>query len=216
MKVENEALLDNLIICPQCHTLHEEVPIADGSKALCRECGTLLYRYDSKLLDHGMALSVAALILYMIANLFPIVKIELLGHSQYITIPKTIWTLFEQGFYLVGLLCLFLILIFPFMVFTLYGVIFFFLKLRRGRRLTKELLVLLSYALRWNMSDIFLISILVALVKLIGYAQIEMGIAFWALTLYVGIDIYLTRAVRLPEIWMLHKRIYKHRKRGRR
>jgi len=208
IKLENEESLDNLIICHQCHTLHEEVPIKDGSKALCGECGTVLYRYDSKLIDHGLALSITALIFFAVANFFPIVKIELLGHEQFITIPKTFLSLFEQGFYIVGLLVAFLIFFFPLMVFTLYATIFLLLKFRRGKKLTKELLVLLSHALKWNMSDIFLISILVALVKLIGYAQIQMGLAFWALLVYVAIDIYLTKQIRLSEIWMFRKRIF--------
>ena len=208
IKLENEESLDNLIICHQCHTLHEEVPIKDGSKALCGECGTVLYRYDSKLIDHGLALSITALIFFALANFFPIVKIELLGHEQFITIPKTFLSLFEQGFYIVGLLVAFLIFFFPLMVFTLYATIFLLLKFRRGKKLTKELLVLLSHALKWNMSDIFLISILVALVKLIGYAQIQMGLAFWALLVYVAIDIYLTKQIRLSEIWMFRKRIF--------
>jgi len=208
MKSVNEELLDDLIICPQCHTLHKGVRINDGAKALCRECGALLYRYDSRLIDYGFALGLTALIFFLLANFFPIVKIELLGHEQFITIPKTFMTLFEQGFYIVGLLCAFLIFLFPLIVFTLYTVIFLLLKLRRGKQLTKELLVLLSYVLKWNMSDIFFISILVALVKLIGYVQIDMGIAFWALLVYVAIDIYLTKQIQLQEIWMLHKRVY--------
>ena len=208
MKIENEEALDDLIICHQCHTLHREVPIKDGSKALCRECGTVLYRYDSKLIDHGLALSLTALIFFVIANFFPIVKIELLGHKEFITITKTFMTLFDEGFYVVGFLCLFLIFLFPLMVFLLYMTIFLLLKYRRGKVVTKVLLVLLSYAMQWNMSDIFLISILVALVKLIGYAQIDMGVAFWALMVYVVIDIYLTKQIHLAEIWMLRKRIY--------
>jgi len=153
-------------------------------------------------------LAATALIFFAVANLFPIVKIELLGHEQFITIPKTFMTLIDQGFYIVGLLCAFLIFLFPLMVFSLYTAIFILFKLKKGRQLTKELLVLLSYALKWNMSDIFLISILVALVKLIGYAQIHMGVAFWALIVYVVIDIYLTRQIHLSEMWMLRKRIY--------
>jgi paraquat-inducible protein A len=208
MKLENEDALDELIICHRCHTLHEEIPITDGSKALCSECGTVLYRYDSKLIEHGLALSITALIFFVLANFFPIVKIELLGHEQFITIPKTFMTLIDQGFYFVGLLCAFLIFFFPLMVFLLYTAIFLLFKFKKGKIVTKELLILLSYAHKWNMSDIFLISILVALVKLIGYAQIHMGVAFWALIVYVCIDIYLTKHIHLSEMWMLRKQIY--------
>ena len=208
MKLENEDALDNLIICHKCHTLHKEIHIKDGSKACCRECGTVLYHYDSRLIEYGLALSITALIFFTVANFFPIVKIEILGIEQFITIPKTFVSLFDNGFYFVGLLCSFLIFVFPLAVFSLYIVIFALLKMKRGERLSKVLLVWLSHSLPWNMSDIFLISILVALVKLIGYAQIHMGIAFWALMMFVVVDLYIAKTIHISEIWMLRKRVF--------
>ena len=208
MKLENEEALDNLIICPSCHTLHEEIPIADGTKALCTECGNILYRYDSRLVDYGLAWSITGLIFFVVANFFPIVKIELLGHEQFVTIPKTFVALFDNGFYIVGLLCAFLIFIFPLMLFVLNSMIFLLFKRQSAPQFTKELLILLSHIKPWSMSDMFLISILVALVKLIGYAQIHMGVAFWALVFFVLIDLYISKMIKTSEIWMLRERIY--------
>jgi len=207
MKLENEDALDNFIICQQCYTLHEEVAIKDGTKACCSECGAILYRYDSKLIAHGLALSITGIIFFILANLFPLVQIEILGHEQFITIPKTIFSMFESGFYIVGLICAFLIFIFPLMIFTINMLLFTLLKMKRGKKLSKELLILLSHITPWSMTDIFLISILVALVKLIGYAQIHMGIAFWTLMIFVLIDLYIVKRIHLSEIWMLRKRI---------
>lgn len=207
MKLENEDALDNLIICHHCYTLHEEVRIKDGSKACCTECGAILYRYDTKLIDHGLALSITGFIFFILANIFPLVQIDILGSEQFITIPKTIFSLFESGFYIVGIICAFLIFIFPLMIFLINIMLFTFLKLKRGEEWTKELLILLSHIKPWSMTDIFLISILVALVKLIGYAQIHMGISFWALAVFVLIDVYIVKSINLSEIWMLRKRM---------
>ncbi len=207
MKLENENALDNFIICHKCFTLHEEVAIADGSKACCHECGHILYRYDSKLIDYGLALSFTGLIFFIIANFFPVLKIDILGSEQFITIPKTIISLFENQFYIVGLICLFLIFIFPLMIFLINIMIFSMLKLQRGTKLTKELLIILSHIIPWSMADIFFISILVALVKLISFGQIHIGISFWALMVFVLIDIYITKNIHISEIWMLRKRV---------
>lgn len=207
MIIENEDELDNLIICHQCYTLHEEVPIKDGSHACCSECGGLLYRYDSRLITHSLALSLTGLIFFVLANVFPLIQVDILGNEQFITIPKTIFSLFENGFYIVGFLCIFLIFIFPLMIFLINILLFTLLKMRRGEQLTKELLVLLSHITPWSMADIFFISILVALVKLVAFGQIHIGIAFWALMVFVLIDIYITKNIRLSEIWMLRKRL---------
>ena len=121
MKIENEDALDNFIICHKCFTLNEEIPIKDGSKACCSECGAVLYRYNSKLIDHSLALSLTGFIFFVLANLFPLIQIDILGSEQFITIPKTIFSLFENGFYIVGLVCVFLIFIFPLMIFIIIG-----------------------------------------------------------------------------------------------
>jgi len=208
MKLENEDALDRLIICPYCHTLHEEIPIADGTKACCVKCGGVLYRYDSRLINQGLALSLAALIFFAVANIFPVVQIEMLGNEQFITIPRTFFALIENGFYFVGLFCGIVLFLFPLAIFMLYVLLFLLLKSKKGEELSRSLLVWLSYMKPWSMNDIFLISILVALVKLIGYAQIHMGMAFWALVMFVLLDVYMTRYVKLNEIWMLRKHTF--------
>ena len=206
MKLENEDALDNYIICHQCSTLHEEVPIKDGSKACCSECGGLLYSHDSRLASHGLALSITGLIFFILANAFPLVKMEILGNEQFITLPKTIYSLLDSGFYLVGFLCLFLIFIFPLMIFLINILLFLLLKMERGVKTTKELMILLAHIIPWNMADIFLISILVALVKLIAFGQVHIGISFWALMVFVLIDVYITKRIRLVDLWMLRKK----------
>ena len=208
MKLENEDALDDLIICHQCFTLHEEVPIEDGSKACCTECGAILYRYDSKLVNHGLSLSITGFIFFILANTFPLVQIDILGSEQFITLPKTVFSLLENEFYIVGFLCLFLILIFPLMIFIINILLFTLLKLERGVKTTKELLILLSHITPWSMADIFFISILVAMVKLVAFGQLHIGIAFWALMFFVLIDVYITKRISLSELWMLRKRIF--------
>jgi paraquat-inducible protein A len=207
MKLENEDALDAYIICHQCYTLHEELKIKDGSEAYCSVCDGVLYRYNTKLIDHGLALSITGLIFFLLANFFPLVEVEILGFGQFITITKTVFSLFSSGFYLLGLLCVFLIFIFPLMIFLINFLLFILFKFKIGKHLSKRLLVILAYIIPWSMLDIFLVSILVSLVKLIGYAQIHIGIAFWALLVFVVIDLYLIKHISLSELWMLRKRI---------
>ena len=207
MKLENEDALDNYIICHKCYTLNEEQPIKNGSNALCATCGNILYRYDTKLITHALALSITGLIFFILANFFPLIQLDILGTEQFITIPKTIFALLDSGFYLVGILVTFLIFIFPLMIFLINILLFTLLELKRGKQLTKELLILLAYVTPWSMADIFFISILVAIVKLIAFGQLHIGIAFWALMAFVLIDIYITKSIRLSEIWMLRKKL---------
>jgi paraquat-inducible protein A len=206
MKIENEEALDEYILCPKCLSLHKETPIADGSYASCSVCEGVLYYYNTDLIDRGLALSLTGVILFGVVNFFPLVEIELLGLGQSLTIAKTIGSLFESGFYLVGILSAFLIFIFPLMILLIYLLLFTLLKFRRGVALSGDLLVLLAHIVPWSMVDIFLVSILVALVKLIGYAQIVMGTAFWALIAFVVVEVLLVKRITIAELWLLRKR----------
>ncbi len=82
------------------------------------------------------------------------------------------------------------------------------MKLKINESAVKKMLVLLSTLLPWNMVEIFLISILVAMVKLIGYAEIHFGISFWALVLFVLFDIYMTRNISIIALWGMKERVY--------
>lgn len=208
MKVENEESLDNLIICHECYTLHEEIIIEDGTQALCINCKAILYRYDSRLASIGLALSISGLIFFIIANLFPLIKIEILGHEEFITLSKTFVSLYDSGLYIIAALCTVLIFLFPLLTFCVNILLFSLLKKKKGKALSKKLLVMLAHMKPWSMSDIFLISLLVALVKLIGYAQLELGISFFALILFVFFDLYLTKKIKLTDVWILRKQLY--------
>ncbi len=204
--VEN---LDHLIICKKCDTLHHKRHLPPSSVAKCRECGAILYRHHRNLIDWGLAMGLSALIFFILANSFEIVTIDLRGIKQGITLPSVIFSLFENGYWLVGLFCLFVILIFPFVLLILYLWIMYLLKTRQDEPLVEKLLIYLAKMLPWNMSEIFLVSIFVALVKLVGYAQINLGTSLWALALFVGFDLYLSKSISIDEIWRAKKRIFR-------
>ncbi|PHQ91874.1 MAG: paraquat-inducible membrane protein A [Sulfurimonas sp.] len=208
MLLESEKELDLYVICPACSLMHKHVNIKHGTNACCSACGGILYRYDKNLATNGLALSITGMIFFILSISFPLVQIEILGNQQFVSIPKVFLSLFEQGFYIVGFFCLFLIFIFPFMIFLLNILIFSLLKLKKGEIQTKNLLLLLSHIAPWSMSHIFFVSILIALIKLIGYAQIDLGFSFFALICFVLLDLYLTKVIHVSEIWSLRKKTF--------
>jgi paraquat-inducible protein A len=201
--------LDELIICKKCDTLHHKKKLKVGAVAKCRECGSILYRHHRNLIDYGLAIGLSALIFFIIANSFEIVNIELRGVRQGITLPSVLLSLFENGFLVVGIFCSFVIFIFPFMLLVVYIWMMYLMKLKVGEKKVEKLLIFLAKLLPWNMSEIFLISIFVALVKLIGYADIHFGLSLWALMVFVGFDLYLSKSISIDELWRAKRRIYR-------
>ena len=209
MQIDSSKDLDNLIICHKCHTLHKKIYIEDKNSALCTKCNAVLYHRDDNLLNKGLALSITGLIFFILANSFPLIKVDVLGQEQMITIISMIDNLLYNGYYIVALFVSYLIFIFPLLIFFIYIIIFSLIKMRLREDIVNDLLILLAKILPWNMSDIFLISILVALVKLMNMLEIYMGISFWTLIIFVLIDLYMTKKVHIGELWILKEEIYK-------
>ena len=204
-------MLDEFIICHKCHTLHKKIELNNNSSALCIKCNSVLYHRDDNLLDKGLALSFTGLIFFILANVFPLIKVDVLGQEQIITILSMIHNLLYNGYYIVGLFIFYLIFLFPVIIFCIYIIIFTLMKLKMGQETIDNLLILLARILPWNMSDIFLISILVALVKLMNMLEIYIGVSFWTLIIFVVIDLYMIKKVYLGELWLLKEKIYENR-----
>jgi paraquat-inducible protein A len=155
-----------------------------------------------------LALSLATLIFFVVANLFPIVTIDLGGSISNITLSSVFITMIEKGFYFAGTMSAFVIFLLPLTLIVNFLILLTLMKLKIKENYVKKMLVFLSILIPWNMVEIFLISILVAMVKLIGYAEIHFGISFWALVLFVLIDMYLTKSISMIALWGLKERVY--------
>ncbi len=200
--------LDKLIICSECHTLHRKIRLKKAQTAYCDVCQNVLYYRHFNLLHKGLALSIATFITFILASIFAIVKIEINGIWQDLTLPFVFVTLFKEDFFVVGLIVSFLIFFIPLLYILIYMYVMLLLNMKRGYEQIRKLLIVLALLKPWNMIEIFLISILVALVKLVGYAQISFGISFWALIAFILLDIYLTKRIQLLDLWDLRDEVF--------
>jgi len=201
--------LDKLIICPKCQALHEVVELSNASKAHCASCNTVLYKKDPCLVDKLLAISLSALLFFIISNSFSVIQIDLLGSEEYMNIPAMLWRLFDSGFYIVGLFLTLFLFVLPFMTITIYLLLGLSFRYGFSARYTKNLLITLSNIRLWNMVDIFLISILIAMVKLVDLFDLHLGIAFYSLIFYVFFDIYLAKSIKTYNLWSTYEERYR-------
>ena len=200
--------LDKLIICKKCHTLHEKIPLLHNKKALCSKCNVLLYQDDKNMLDKTLALVTAAAISLFIAFQFNIVSINIQGLEQSLTLSSLFMVMLEHEQFVVGMMFLFLIVIFPITIILSMFLLLINMKMKTGPYFTKRLLILLAHLRPWSMVDIFFISLLVSMVKLFDYASIEVGISFIAFVFTLILDIIITKSMSFYELWEKHAQIY--------
>jgi paraquat-inducible protein A len=171
---------DGLTACHACDGAHRIVPVPVGGKALCRRCGALLYRNLPKSLDHAAALYVAALLLFLLANVFPFVALKYGDRMEQSLLISGAFALEKAGMGEIGLLVLLTSVVFPFL--TICGMLYLLLPLRLGIR--PRLMTPVWHMVRtlspWSLIGVFMLGLLVSIVKLQDLAVIIPGVAFYA------------------------------------
>ncbi|BCD61555.1 paraquat-inducible protein A [Nitratiruptor sp. YY08-26] len=192
--------LKDLTICPRCQTLHKKLPLSKKEEAHCANCNARLYKNYTDLPQRALALSLAALIFFAIATTFPIIQIDFAGSFSSVNLLDAIWQLLHEGYIFMALFAFLVLFLFPLL---LMGTLFIFslLLVMKKRVFAKWVLQFMTLLSRWSMLDIFFVSILVAMVKIYEYAHIHFGLAFWAMALFVLLEIYLTRYITIEQYW---------------
>src|SRR5450830_1520502 len=156
----------DLIVCEECDAVHRRPVLRRGEIARCLRCDCELERDTGSRQQRLLPLTVASLIMFVIANSFPIVQIELQGLSSETTLVGAVKVLGGEGMSLVALLVMATTILFP----LVQLLVLFYLLLPSTRampRLGTKVLLRLMHAVRpWGMVEVFLLGVLVALVKL--------------------------------------------------
>jgi paraquat-inducible protein A len=168
-----------LIACPECDLLQRTAPLSRHAVARCSRCASVLYRpYDDNL-DRPLAYVAAAVILFVIANLFPIVGLELQGQSTTSTLFGMVRALYEQNMPLLAALVFFTTMLVPAVQLGAMGYLLVSLRIGRVPSRLPAALRLLQTIRPWGMVEVFILGLLVSLAKLSGQATVVPGVAFW-------------------------------------
>jgi len=129
-------------------------------------------------LNRTWALVITAFILYIPANLFPVMTVISFGRGHPDTILSGVKAFIEADMWPLALLVFFASITVPMV--KLWGLVFLLVSVQRKSswRLQDRTVLfrIIESVGRWSMIDIFMISILIALVKLEAIATIEPGI----------------------------------------
>lgn len=181
--------------------LHRAAASQQGAAARCQRCGALLYRNRKNGIERTLALTIAGIILFIVANTLPFLSFEMNGRITQTTLISGVAELYAQGYFGLAALVLLTAVLAPGVQLGLLA--YTLLPLHLG-----QLPWHLSTAFRtlrqiqpWSMMEVFLIGIFVALVKLSETADIVTGLALWALALLIGVIAATASTLDAREVW---------------
>ena len=171
---------NSLIACHECDLLNRIKPLPDGGVAQCIRCGAVLYRQKRDSLDRTLSLTIAALILFVVANTYPFLALKSGGLVQQTTLITGTKELYAQGMEALALLVLFTSILAPLV--HLVGMLYVLLPLKFNRlpRNLPRVFRLVQRLQPWGMLEVFMLGILVSVVKLAKMAKIVPGIALYS------------------------------------
>ncbi|HCE68812.1 MAG TPA: paraquat-inducible protein A [Geobacter sp.] len=178
-----------LIACHDCDLLQREIPLKRGCAASCRRCGAVLYRNATDSIDRTLAYTLAAAVLFVIANLFPIFAIEVQEAGSEINLFGAVQSLWDKQMHSVSLLVFLTTILIPALELITMTYLLLPLKFHSVPAGAYILLGMLKIVKPWGMIEVLMLGVLVSLVKLTSSFKVIPGIALWsfgALTLLLA------------------------------
>lgn len=157
-----------------CHTCGNTQKIGVGK---CDRCGQTLHFRKAYSIQKTLAFLITALVLYLPANLLPIMHTVQLGKSSPSTIIGGVVTLFEHGSYGIASVIFIASVFVPMAKMLILGYLCLVV-VRPKQTLPGQVSYLYRVTElvgRWSMIDVFVVAVLVAMIQLGGLMAVEPG-----------------------------------------
>lgn len=195
--------METIITCKTCGLLQRIGELPPGSAAECYRCRSIVGKHMIDSVRRTAAFSLAALIFYIPANIYPILRMNYYGAYTESTVWDGCVRLFQDGQWLVAVIVFLASLLIP--LFKLLGLFLLVVTAKftsaRWRRERTVIYKVIEVIGPWAMLDVFLLAVLVAIVKLEEIATILPGPGLLAFTAVVVLTILASASFDPKLIW---------------
>src|ERR1700689_1712301 len=190
----------NVIACGICGLVQLLENVPPRHLAICARCDGVLQCDNPNSRTRTAALALAALCLYVPANIYPIMVMEYMGRHTENTVWGGVKALYQDRMWYVAAIVFAASILVPLL--KLGGL--FFLVVNRGQRWQKTRTWVYKAICRigpWAMLDVFLLSVLVALIRFGRFATVIPGPGIIAFASVVVLTILASSSFDPRVIW---------------
>ena len=175
-----------LIACEHCGNIFRRHALQRGETATCARCGTVLWRYCGISLSSWLALTVTALILFVVANAYPVISMSVQGMTRDASLLDAVMMTWQQGYTATAIMTGLAGFGVPmaYLLLLLWALVP--LVQEQEPVAFRPLMRVLGALRPWSMVPVFVLGVLVSVVKLAGMAAVSPApglFAFGALTI---------------------------------
>jgi paraquat-inducible protein A len=190
----------NVIACETCGLVQQLENVPSRHRAQCARCDSVLQTHRPNSRARTEALTLAALCLYVPANVYPIIVMEYMGRHTENTVWGGVKALYQDHMWYVAVIVFAASILIPLL--KLIGL--FFLVMNHSRRWQKTRTCVYKIICRigpWAMLDVFLLSVLVALIRFGRFATVIPGPGIIAFASVVILTILASSSFDPRLIW---------------
>lgn len=152
------------MLCTTCGTLMEN---SEDEHHLCPVCGSIVHQRKKNSISRTWALTAASIVLYIPANLLPVMDVQIFGDSTENTILQGVIQFYEHEMYFICAVVFVASFVVP--IFKMAVLLYLLLTVHKGSRLSNmhktRLCHILEYIGKWSMLDVYVVAVMAGLIK---------------------------------------------------
>ncbi len=193
--------LDEIIACPGCDLLIDNITINPGEKITCPRCNEILSAPKNNSIDNSLVLALTGLILFPYAIFLPIMTLDTMGIKNTGTLFDGVVSTWNLGYLFVAVILALTSIIFPLIKFSLLFCISLNLKLKRTPSYLPLMMRTYIHSDEWGMLEVLMIGILVTIIKMHHMANIHYNVGFFCFIALMVIALCSSLMLDKDEFW---------------
>lgn len=176
---------DNIIECYGCGLFLKKESLTNSLKQKCPRCNSKLNIEKEQNLD-SLYYAISSLLLFVVLSIYPLISLSIGGIELKATLIDTVLILLKQNFFVVGLIVFFTIILAP--ILNSLIIIFAFIQTHTKIRFFTDTLLHdgFHFFKQWGFIEVFIISVIVTYIKLIGMvSSTQFDIGFYVMLVYI-------------------------------
>jgi paraquat-inducible protein A len=171
---------ERVVACPECDLLQRIGALDFGGRAKCPRCGFILANRPIDSTNRALALTVTAAVVFLIANVTPLMSMAVVGRHATTTIAGGAIAMWLEGQPITGALVMFCAVVAPAFFIMLMLTLLILARRDSLPHWYSEVLRWAVHVEPWAMFEVMLLGILVALIKIAELATVISGIGMFA------------------------------------
>ena len=201
MVAGHEAHREELVACEECDLLQRVPSLPEGGKAICSRCGHVLAARPAHSPEVPLALTLTAIVAYLIAQVEPMMGLSAVGRTASTTVMGGAYQMWIDGEPGTAAIVLFCVVIAPAVYLACVLAVLLASRQPRVPHWVGETLRWGLHMAPWSMYEVMMLGVLVALVKIAEMADVDAGLGMYGLGALVVLFPAIALTLDTEDIW---------------